>query len=428
MNIKNAGFTLIELMMVTMVISLLAAIAIPLFNGQKQKAFDAKTQSNLVNAYDQMRTLWIQSEEYNFEQIAVADKNEPGLEIKPRSSEPYLQNSIQASFPSQDTVVLTQKSKSGRNFCVAGYEKQKGRKLSWENTEILDAECSTALAMSPTAAIPQTPNSNQESAFEVPKAPPTEGSTTSTNPGYGDYEQIKSRLGENATCHFDEYGERFVPINCGGATGQIQDGPHQFQFGQEGALMTLDQQGKRIAKTGNRAIYFTGVQQWSYANNNNKILTAGAGGANLPWSAEVWAKPDRISGTQGIIGMNQGFAFNMTSQGFRAVVQQGNQYWGTRTIEVPYALSTQKWYHLFMTYDQGTLRFYIDGKIAGELKDIKPLHAGRGNLDFAYNTWTDNYQYVGYRGYIDEFSFYNKQLTSQEVKSLYEAGAQQAVQ
>src|SRR6202034_2562273 len=46
----EAGFTLIELMVVLLIMAILLAIAIPTFLGVKSGAYDRSTQSNLTNA------------------------------------------------------------------------------------------------------------------------------------------------------------------------------------------------------------------------------------------------------------------------------------------------------------------------------------------------------------------------------------------
>src|ERR1700692_384162 len=60
----EAGFTLIELMVVLLIIAILLAIAIPTFLGVANSAGDRAAQSNLTNALTEVKALYQNSASY----------------------------------------------------------------------------------------------------------------------------------------------------------------------------------------------------------------------------------------------------------------------------------------------------------------------------------------------------------------------------
>src|SRR5579864_6116842 len=61
----EAGFTLIELMVVLLIIAILLAIAIPTFLGVSGSANDRAAQSNLTNGLTEVKALYQNQQSYN---------------------------------------------------------------------------------------------------------------------------------------------------------------------------------------------------------------------------------------------------------------------------------------------------------------------------------------------------------------------------
>jgi len=61
---REEGFTLIELLVVVIIIGILAAVAIPTFLNQRQRAFRAAVQSDLRNAAVEAETFYTDNSTY----------------------------------------------------------------------------------------------------------------------------------------------------------------------------------------------------------------------------------------------------------------------------------------------------------------------------------------------------------------------------
>jgi len=76
---REAGFTLIELMVVVLIIAILIAIAIPTFLGARQRAQNRAAQSSLRNSLTAAKTVYTDGQDYNDATAAALQAVEPSL-------------------------------------------------------------------------------------------------------------------------------------------------------------------------------------------------------------------------------------------------------------------------------------------------------------------------------------------------------------
>jgi type IV pilus assembly protein PilA len=105
---SEEGFTLIELLVVMLIIGILAAIAIPSFFNQREKAQDADAKADARTAQTAMET-------YATEKGGVYTAVTPALL---RAIEPTLPSDLAASSTAADAYSVTATSKTGRTFTI----------------------------------------------------------------------------------------------------------------------------------------------------------------------------------------------------------------------------------------------------------------------------------------------------------------------
>ena len=115
---EEAGFTLVELMVVILVIGILIAIALPTYLGARTRSEDRAAQADLRSGYVAASTYYAANSSFTNFDVAAAQQAEPGLSWIAGGAPPS-QKEISIEVALNQSLLLITRSSSGTYWCLA---------------------------------------------------------------------------------------------------------------------------------------------------------------------------------------------------------------------------------------------------------------------------------------------------------------------
>ncbi len=118
----EAGFTLIELMVVVLIIAILIAVMIPTFAGAKQRAQDRAAQSSLKNGLTAAKVVFSDRADFTLATTATLVGVEPDLSWVASATASTGPNEMSVNPASTNYIVIAARSRSGTCFFISDDE------------------------------------------------------------------------------------------------------------------------------------------------------------------------------------------------------------------------------------------------------------------------------------------------------------------
>jgi len=160
------------------------------------------------------------------------------------------------------------------------------------------------------------------------------------------------------------------------------------------------------------AYEFDGSHDVIEGSKENTLPTGGS-----PKTISVWVKPEAVGG----IILKHGNDSHVTSEGFSFNINGDWTLWlaGYNVDLVSKgAMIPNAWNHLCVTYESSKASIFINGRLdtSGGFSQSIPAHT---NLQIGHNVLSGDSSY--FDGAIDEVMIFNRALSQDEVKQLYDA-------